>query len=110
VVIDATGASIADVWVKALGYKGRLVLQGWYPEPVAFNQHAYHLRLASVHFPCGYTQPGIRAGLDALGRGNLHIKPLISHVVPAQEAQAAYDMMLDTPGQVLGMVFTWGEQ
>jgi threonine dehydrogenase-like Zn-dependent dehydrogenase len=47
--------------------------------------------------------------LDLIGRGDLDVRPLVSHVVEAAEAPEIYDMLLSGPAGWLSVALTWND-
>lgn len=45
--------------------------------------------------------------LRLMQQGRLHVAPLITHVLPPQEAPRAFDGLLNEPDKWLGVVFDW---
>ena len=39
--------------------------------------------------------------------GTISIEPIVSHRLPVTEAPRIYDIMRDSPGDLLGVVFDW---
>jgi 2-desacetyl-2-hydroxyethyl bacteriochlorophyllide A dehydrogenase len=106
VVIDTSGNSrLFDYCRDLIRYEGRICLQGYYPEPFQIDFHPTHEKRATVTFPCGREDPGTMAPL--LNRHQLKIKPLITHRFPVNQAREAYDLMLNHPDEVVGILFDW---
>ena len=47
--------------------------------------------------------------IDLIRRGELDVRPLISHVVPYRDAPAIYDMLAAGGEGWLSVAFTWTE-
>jgi threonine dehydrogenase-like Zn-dependent dehydrogenase len=45
--------------------------------------------------------------IDLIRRGELDVRPLVTHVVPYSEAPAAYDMLAAGGEGWLSVAFTW---
>jgi 2-desacetyl-2-hydroxyethyl bacteriochlorophyllide A dehydrogenase len=109
VVIDTTGSSrIFGHLVDLVRREGTIVMQGYYPDPIEVQFHPTHQKRATVVYPCGWDGPEADAVIaQDLGDHQLSIAPLITHRVPYSEAVSAYDLILNSPEQGLGMVFDW---
>ncbi|MFN8525942.1 MAG: zinc-binding alcohol dehydrogenase [Chloroflexota bacterium] len=110
VVIDTTGNSaMFDTCLALLRREGRLVLQGYYPDPVVIDFHRAHLQRVTVVFPCGWDRENDQQLADDLTRGKPSITPLISHRLNYQQAPEAYRLITDHPDRTLGMVLRWSD-
>jgi 2-desacetyl-2-hydroxyethyl bacteriochlorophyllide A dehydrogenase len=108
VVVEAVGnAQNIPLCLDLVRERGRILLQGWYPGEVSFNFHRAHAKRVTVHFPC-YLE-GEEVILSMLERQRLHIRPLITHILPASLAPEAFRMIVDEPGKVMGMLLDWEE-
>ncbi len=106
VVIDTSGnAGLFDFCLKLIRREGRICLQGYYPDPFHIEFHPTHLKRATVAFPCAWEDPA--TVLPLLNRHKLRIKPLITHRFPVARAQEAYELILDRPEEVLGVILDW---
>ncbi|MGH2539027.1 MAG: zinc-dependent alcohol dehydrogenase [Actinomycetota bacterium] len=110
VVIDTTGiASMYDRCRDLVRHEGKIVMQGYYADPISIEFHPTHLTRASVTFPCGWDDEENDELADDLKTGELVIEPLITHRIPYRDAAEAYDMVLEHPERSLGMVLDWSE-
>jgi 2-desacetyl-2-hydroxyethyl bacteriochlorophyllide A dehydrogenase len=108
VVIDTTGsARLVSQCVELVRREGRICLQGYYPDPVAFDFHATHLKRVTVAFPCGWDSEEVTHLSQHLAAGRIQISPLITHRVSYREAAETYQWILDKPEQSLGVVLDW---
>jgi len=108
VVADTTG--IARMFPQCLDIvrsEGKIVLQGYYPDPIVIDFHAAHSKRVAVFFPCAWDDPGQIAQL--LDEKKLAIKPLITHRLSYRQAPEAYRLILEHPEEVISMVFHWEE-
>ena len=106
VVVEATGlAQNIPLCLDLVREQGRILLQGWYPGEVCIDFHRAHLKRVTVLFPC-YLE-GEEIVLTMLEREKLHIKPLISHILPASHAPQAYRLIVEEPEQIMGMLLDW---
>ena len=108
VAIDTTGVSgMFDRCLGLIRREGRIAMQGYYPDPIAVDFHATHLRRPLVAFPCGWDDEFNDELADDLASGRLVIGPLITHRIPFRDAGAAYELVLRHPERSLGMVLDW---
>ncbi len=108
VVIDTTGvASMFDRCRDLIRHEGKIIMQGYYSDPIEIDFHPTHITRATVTFPCGWDDQFNDELADDMATGKITIEPLITHRIPFQKAQDAYDLVLDHPEASLGMVFDW---
>ncbi len=106
VVTDTTGiASMVAQCLALVRREGKIILQGYYPDPIVIDFHPAHAKRIAVFFPESYDGPA--SALEALATGSLHVRPLITHRVPYREAPEAYQLVLEHPEQVISMVLNW---
>jgi len=106
VVIDTSGNSrLFDYFRELIRYEGRICLQAYYPEPFQIDFHPTHEKRATVTFPCGREDPSTIVPL--LNRHKVKIKPLITHRFPVKQAKEAYELVLNHPEEVVGIVLDW---
>jgi 2-desacetyl-2-hydroxyethyl bacteriochlorophyllide A dehydrogenase len=111
VVIDTTGDHrIFDRCLGLIRREGRVVMQGYYPEPISINFHRTHIQRPTVTFPCGWDDQYNTELADDMATGAVVIAPLITHRIPFESAPSAYDLVLEHPERSLGMVFSWGSE
>ena len=107
VVIDTTGRSaMFQTAVDLLRRRGRIVLQGWYPDAIQFDFHQTHLKLPTIATPCGIGDTAKVLNLLALGR--LDWGPLITDTVSPLQAGEIYRQLSAGTDQ-LGVVFDWSQ-
>ncbi len=106
VVVEASGfAENLPMCLEMVREPGRILLQGWYPGDVSFNfQRAHHKRV-TVHFPC-YLE-GEDVVLTMIEREQLHIEPLITHILPSYQAPEAFRLVVEEPESIMGMLLDW---
>ncbi|NQX60745.1 zinc-dependent alcohol dehydrogenase [Paenibacillus qinlingensis] len=51
----------------------------------------------------------IRHMLELIAKGKLQVEPLLTHTLPAGEAQAAYELLLNAKESTLGVLLDWGQ-
>ena len=106
-VIDASGdAGIIDKLVQHLGRCGEIVLAGFYPERVSFDFPAAFMREASFSVAAEWHDDDLQSVRSCVASGRLSLDELISHRLPASEAQTAYPTAFADP-DCLKMVLDW---
>lgn len=106
-IIDASGdPSILDEVVQRLAKQGEIVLAGFYSKPLSFTFPPAFMREATIRIAAEW-QPVDLAGVTALLEdGFLTLDNLITHRMPAAEADSAYRTAFTDPG-CLKMVLDW---
>jgi 2-desacetyl-2-hydroxyethyl bacteriochlorophyllide A dehydrogenase len=108
VVIDTTGiSSMYERCRDLVRREGKIMMQGYYPDPISIEFHPTHLTRASVTFPCGWDDEENDDIADDMKTGVLKIEPLITHRIPFHDAVEAYQLVVEHPEASLGMVFDW---
>jgi len=108
VVIDTTGiSSMYERCRDLIRHEGKIMMQGYYPDPISIEFHPTHLTRASVTFPCGWDDEENDDIADDMKTGALRLDPLITHRIPFRDAAAAYELVVEHPEASLGMVFDW---
>lgn len=111
VVIDTTGNSqIFPLCRELMRDRGRIALQGYYPDPVCIDFHPTHQKHTTVTFPCGWETSDDEALAADLGSGEVAIAPLITHRFAARDAADAYKLILERPEESLGVVLSWADE
>jgi 2-desacetyl-2-hydroxyethyl bacteriochlorophyllide A dehydrogenase len=106
VVTDTTGkASMFPTLLGLVRREGKIVLQGYYPEPIIIDFHSAHAKRIAVFFPESTEPQDDVAAM--LATRQLAIKPLITHRLSYRQAPEAYREVLEHPDDIIGMVFTW---
>jgi bacteriochlorophyllide a dehydrogenase len=108
VVIDTTGiSSMYERCRDLIRHEGKIMMQGYYPDPISIEFHPTHLTRASVTFPCGWDDEENDDIADDMKTGVLAIDPLITHRIAFRDAAEAYELVVEHPEASLGMVFDW---
>jgi len=64
-------------------------------------------RELTAHFVSGFTRERLQATLHLMGRGQMTLKPLLTHRVPFWRAPEMYGLILEPRSPFLGMVLDW---
>lgn len=122
VVIEASGAPAAVAQALALAADfGRVVLLGSPRGRVEIDPYAFihrpGLTIVGAHerttpqtenMASRWTQQGnFELILRLMAAGDLHVEPLLSHVLPASDAPQVYERLRTQPEDLLGVVFDW---
>lgn len=106
VVTDTTGRAVMfNACLNLVRREGKIILQGYYPDPIIIDFHPAHAKRIAVFFPES-TEPAEDI-VAMLATRKLQIKPLITHRLSYREAPDAYRAVLEQPDDILGMVFSW---
>jgi len=117
VVIDSTGfpsvaAQAIEVargsgWHAPLADRPRFLIQGSYPADVPIPYQPFFLKEVSIFLPRDQTPEDLRAVVDLLVRGKLHVRDLISAVRLPEEAPRTYAELQQSKGGLLTAAFAW---
>jgi 3-hydroxyethyl bacteriochlorophyllide a dehydrogenase len=106
VVIETTGrADQLARCVEWLRPEGRILLQGYYKDPVSFEFHATHLKKPTLAIACGIGD--LRASLALLAWRKLRLRELVTHLAEPSDAPDLFARMERGDPDVLGVVFRW---
>lgn len=109
IVADTVGtaASVREV-IHYIRHNGHLILNGYYREGEhLLSIQALHSREITVHTPAGWTRERLLATLELVAHGMLCVRELVTHVIPAEDAARAYDLVLRKPEPFLGICLKW---
>lgn len=120
IVVEATG--IPEMVNEALEMAkplGQVVLLGSPRGPVQIKTYEHihskgvsligaHEKLQWLH---GFAERNriIRCVLQWIAGKQLHVEPLITHILPASDAQSAYERLIHEMDNTLGVLFDWRE-
>jgi len=106
-IVADTGSKVAiwDTCMRMVKTEGTINLQGYYPGSFVIDSYAAHVHRVTAVCPAGYDAPDTIA--DALGTGDFKVKPLVTHRFLASEAEAAYEIVMRTPWEIVGGVIDW---
>ena len=109
VVIDTTGRSdVFALMVELVRERGRICLQGYYPDPIGIDPHPTHLKQPAVLFTCYWVDHEVVLGW--LARGQLTMRPFIARTFDHVDAPAAYRLLVDDPGGMMTALLSWETQ
>jgi len=106
-ICDMSGdARILDSLVARLARGGEIVLGGFYHEPVSFTFPPAFMREARFRIAAEFQPSDLAAVRALLDSGQLSLDGLITHCVPATEADSAYRTAFGDPS-CLKMILDW---
>jgi 3-hydroxyethyl bacteriochlorophyllide a dehydrogenase len=106
-VIDASGdPGILDKLIQHLGRRGEIVLAGFYSDPLSFQFAPAFMREASISVAAEWNDTDLSSVKNFVDNGALSLTGLITHLLPASEAQRAYPTAFSDP-ECLKMVLDW---
>jgi 3-hydroxyethyl bacteriochlorophyllide a dehydrogenase len=107
VVLDASGDSaIMDKLMPHLARGGEIILAGFYSEPVSFVFPPAFMREARMRIAAEWQPGDFIAVRDLAQSGALSLDGLITHQLPATEAEQGYRTAFDDP-DCLKMILDW---
>lgn len=107
VIADVSGdAGLVDTLIGRLAHGGRLILAGFYHQPVAFTFPPAFQREAELKVAAEWQRPDLEATARLVRDGDLSLDGLITHHQPAQDAEPAYRTAFGDP-DCLKMVLDW---
>ncbi len=109
IVADTIGTAESVASLTGLSRNnGHLILNGYYREGEhLLSMQALHSAEITVHAPAGWTRDRLLATLDLIASGGLRARELVTHVFPADEADRAYDLVLNKSEPFLGICLDW---
>ena len=76
VVIDTTGiTSMYDRCRDLIRHEGKIMMQGYYADPISIEFHPTHLTRATVTFPCGWDDEFNDELAEDMATGRIAIEP-----------------------------------
>lgn len=105
-ICDASGAAdVLDALMPRLAKGGEIVLAGFY-DRLSFAFPPAFMREARLRIAAEFTQADVAATMALIDSGALRLDGLISHAMPAAEAEKAYPQAFSDP-DCLKMVLDW---
>ena len=109
VVIECSGeVGNIDLCIAMAAPYGRIHLQGAYLEPYPLIvQRTLFPRNLAFSSSCGATPAHVNEALSRIVDQRLVVKPMLTHLLPVDQAQEGYQMALHQTDQSLKIGFTW---
>ncbi|MFN5267635.1 MAG: hypothetical protein ACK5CX_09915, partial [Burkholderiales bacterium] len=106
-IVDASGdASHLDQLIARIAPGGQLVLAGFYADLLHFSFAPAFMRELSIRVAAEWKEQDLHAVKRFVESGQLSLDGLITHRMPAQEANRAYETAFTDPS-CLKMVLDW---
>jgi 3-hydroxyethyl bacteriochlorophyllide a dehydrogenase len=106
-IYDASGdAGLIDTLIGKLAPGGEIVLAGFYPGAIHFAFAPAFMREARLRIAAQWQPADLAAVTKLANDGTLNLAGLISHVVPAGQAETAYQTAFET-SSCLKMIIDW---
>ena len=105
-IVDASGdAAILDTLIPRMAKGSEIVLAGFY-DRVSFAFPPAFMREARLRISAEFTPSDLAAVTAMIERGALSLDGLVTHVMPAADAEAAYETAFGDPA-CLKMILDW---
>lgn len=95
-----------DALISKLAPRGTVVLAGFYSEPVSFAFPPAFMKEARIRVAAEWQQSDLEAVRSLIASGKLSLDNLITHRMPATDAQQAYRTAFEDPN-CLKMILDW---
>ncbi|MEO1247358.1 MAG: chlorophyll synthesis pathway protein BchC [Pseudomonadota bacterium] len=106
-IMDASGdPRILDTLIQRLARNGEVVLAGFYSDPLSFTFPPAFMREAQFRVVAEWLPDDLLSVKSLVDSGALDLDNLISHKLPASEAEQAYPVAFSDP-DCLKMVLDW---
>ncbi len=92
---------------KWLRQGGRYCFQAYYPDRTSIDLLEPHIKELVMYNPTNCTVAGEKFSAEAIASGKLRMKELITHVVKADKAPGAYEMLLNRRQEAMGVAIDW---
>jgi bacteriochlorophyllide a dehydrogenase len=107
VITDVSGdAAGLDALIPRLAHGGEIVLAGFYEAPLSFAFPPAFMREARIRISAEFRPEDLAAVTMLIDGGRLSLDGLITHCVPAAEAEDAYRTAFSDPA-CLKMILDW---
>lgn len=124
VTIEVSGSARAlNEAVRATAYSARVVALGFFQgeaQGLLLGEEFHHNRISLVCSQIGNVDPAlsyrwdrlrlIHTIMDLQAKGSLNLRPVITHVIPFQQAAQGFQILDETPDQALQVVLDFTEQ
>jgi len=108
-IIEVTGEpSLLDSVLHNAPRYCRIHAQGMYLEPISlFIPETLFGRQLTLSATCGERPEMVEAVLDLMAQGKLQVEHLLTDIMPAQQATAAYERVHGEPDEVVTLALDW---
>lgn len=87
--------------------RGQIVYAGFTPGTVWADMAKLQQQELTTYFVQGWTRPRMDATLALMAHGALRIRPLLTHIVPADHGPAMYTLIQQKTTSFLGITLDW---
>lgn len=106
-ICDVSGAEgLLDTLIARLAAGGEVVLAGFYTQPLQFSFPPAFMREARLRIAAEWRAEDMQSVNELLASGRLSLDGLITHCLPAEQAQQAYRTAFQDPA-CLKMILDW---
>ena len=124
VTIEVTGSAKAlHEAVRATAYSARVVAMGFFQgeaQGLLLGEEFHHNRIQLVCSQIGNVDPSlsyrwdrirlIHTIMDLQAKGSLNLRPVITHIIPFQQAAQGFHILDETPDQALQVVLDFSKE
>lgn len=106
-ICDVSGdPTLLDTLIERLSPRGRIILAGFYHEPLSFQFPAAFLREIEIRVAAEWQRPDLERAVRLVSDGDLSLQGLVTHSRSAQAAAPAYRTAFGDP-DCLKMIIDW---
>jgi 2-desacetyl-2-hydroxyethyl bacteriochlorophyllide A dehydrogenase len=87
--------------------RGQIVYCGFTPGNVWADMGALQRRELTTHYIAGWSRPRMEATLGLMASRKMHVRPLLTHLVPCRRGAEMYRMTLSKHEPFLGITLDW---
>ncbi len=124
VTIEVSGSARAlNEAIRATAYSARVVVLGFFQgeaQGLLLGEEFHHNRIQLVCSQIGNVDPAlsyrwdrirlIHTIMDLQANGSLHLRPIITHVIPFKQAAQGFQILDETPDQALQVVLDFSKE
>lgn len=111
VIVDGCGSPSLFHDVHRLGLMGHRTVIGAVSvrSETTFPWSMLHGTEASIEVSCHFSLDDLALLAHWVREGRVRIPPMVSNVLPIEGALEVYETLRDRPGELLGVIFDWGQ-
>ncbi|MCL5997415.1 MAG: zinc-binding dehydrogenase [Chloroflexi bacterium] len=87
--------------------RGQIVYSGFTPGTTWADMGLLQQRELTTHYVSGWNRARMEATLQLMADGKMRLRPLVTHLMPCQDAPSMYRMTVDKTEPFLGITFQW---
>ena len=108
IVADTTGLYRAvEASIGAVKRRGRYVFLGWCKGSDFALERFHGQAVFQAYFPWTLEGAHVQHSWRMMKQGGIKVEPIVTHRVRVSDAPAVYEMILNRPGEYVGVVFNW---